>query len=150
MRRQPNATGWLVDTVLGMRPLNHVDGRRQLTPRDYFADQRQFGRVPGARPTVPAGGDPASAAIALVQHRLICRWRSLPQRPSGAELGRTYGFSRQVFSRAVNGERWLGETVTCALLVAIWAATPTRTGTRTTRTGTRTARTGTRAAGNGR
>jgi hypothetical protein len=64
----------------------------------------------------PPGGDAVSARIALLQHELVAAWRGRGQTPSGAELGRRFGFSRQTFSRAVLGERWMGEAVQAALV----------------------------------
>jgi hypothetical protein len=100
-----------------MRAINHIDGRRALLPRDYFADHA-FGTDGLATPSIPEGGDAASARIAWFQHKLACRYRQGHGRPSGAALGRTYGFSRSVFSDSLRGARWMGETVMVALLDA--------------------------------
>ena len=99
--------------------MNHVDGRRRLQPRDYLVDPHRFGIDLSVRPVIPEGGDVISARIALQEHRLACRWRERTHRVSGAELGRRFGFSRQVFSRAIRGERWLGESIVCALLATV-------------------------------
>ena len=66
----------------------------------------------------PDGGDKDSAGIAAAQHRLIVRRRAMPTRPSGAELGRTWVFSKQTCSGTINGERWAGQTVLTALAFA--------------------------------
>ncbi len=63
----------------------------------------------------PDGGDKDSAGIAAAQHRLIVRRRAMPTRPSGAELGRTWVFSKETWSGIINGERWAGQTVLTAL-----------------------------------
>jgi hypothetical protein len=100
-----------------MRAANHVDGRRNLQPRAYFP-AHAFGTDPRARLSVPEDGDDASARIAWLQHQLACRYRAAGSRPSGAELGRRFGFSRSVFSESLRGNRWMGETVMAALLSA--------------------------------
>lgn len=99
-----------------MRAVNHVDGRRQLLPRDYLADPHRFGVDPAARRVVPPSGDEVSGRIAWLQHRLACRWHQVDQRPSAAAIAQRYGLSKQVMSRSLRGERWMGETVVCALL----------------------------------
>ncbi len=42
----------------------------------------------------------------------------MPTRPSGAELGRTWVFSKETWSGIINGERWAGQTVLTALAFA--------------------------------
>ncbi|QBI19640.1 hypothetical protein ER308_08805 [Egibacter rhizosphaerae] len=102
-----------------MQPANHLDTRLRLTPRDYCAvGPHEFGHNETAEFVVPAGGNATSARIARVQHLLVCRWRAQGQRPSGAWLGRRWGFSRQVFSRSMLGERWAGNNVFAALVYA--------------------------------
>jgi hypothetical protein len=101
----------------GMRAANHVDGRRALQPRAYLPPHT-FGMDPTAAVSAPTGGDDASARIAWLQHQLACRYRARGSRPSGAELGRTFGFSRSVFSESLRGNRWMGESVMAALLTA--------------------------------
>lgn len=54
--------------------------------------------------------------IALIQHQLVVGWRQNADAPSGAALAGRFGFSKQTFSRAVLGQRWMGETVMAALL----------------------------------
>ncbi len=98
---------------------NHIDGRRRLSPRDYFDPPESFGVLADARARVPAGGDTVSAAIALVQHRLVVAWRRGGCQPSGAAVGRQFSFSKQTFSRTILGERWMGETLMAALLDAL-------------------------------
>ena len=96
-----------------------MDRRRRLLPRDYLSDPDAFGRNRAVRFIIPAGGDAQSAAIARVQHELVLRWRAQGCRPSGSRLGRSFGFSKQTWSRSTLGQRWMGEAVICALLVAI-------------------------------
>lgn len=98
-----------------MRAPNHVDGRRALRPSDYLPDHT-FGIDPAAKLRIPTGGDSASARIAWIQHQLACRYRQNGCHPSGAELGRQFGFSRSVFSESLRGNRWMGEAVAAALL----------------------------------
>lgn len=121
-RAELNATGSPAGTVRGVRVPggNHVDRRRRLLPRDYLADPHAFGR-PGRRAITasPVDGDARSARIAALQHDLVTRWRRQGCRPSGASLGRAFGFSRQTWSRAILGERWMGEAVQAALVVAV-------------------------------
>jgi hypothetical protein len=71
------------------------------------------------QPITPAGADHASAHIAWLQHRLVASWRLAGCKPSGAALGRRFGFSRQTWSRTVLGERWMGEAVQSALVSAM-------------------------------
>lgn len=95
---------------------NRLDGRRRLAPRDYLTPPEAFGQV-GARPAaLPEGGDEVSAAVARVQHRLAVAWHLTRDRPSVRQLGDRYGVSKQVFSRSLLGQRWMGETVMAALL----------------------------------
>jgi hypothetical protein len=102
---------------------NHLDRRRTLTPRDYLADPWAFGSH-HTTPATPAGGDKFSARVAWLQHHLVLAWRQAGQRPSGAALGRRFGFSRQVWSRSATGHRWMGETVMAAVLDALWPPPP--------------------------
>lgn len=110
-----NATPRFVGTVSCMK---HLDTQRRLLPRDYIqGGPHRFGHDPDARFTIPPGGDEASARIAALQHRLVVQWRAT-NRPTGAELGRRWGFSRQTWSRTVLGQRWSGELLLVALLEA--------------------------------
>jgi hypothetical protein len=104
---------------------NQVDRRRLLLPRDYLSEPDSFGRVRSVQRVVPDVGDAASAEVAWVQHALVAEWRRRGGRPSGAALGRTFGFSRQTFSRTVLGQRWMGEAVQAALVSALegWPVT---------------------------
>ena len=97
---------------------NAIDRQRRLQPRDYAVDPHRYGTDPRLPFHLPDGGDEHSARIAAAQHRLILRWRAIPTRPSGAQLGRTWGFSKQTWSRTINGERWAGQAVLTALAFA--------------------------------
>lgn len=97
---------------------HRVDGRRRLQPRDYLTQPDLFGEVSDAAFVIPDGGDRASMEIAHLIHRLICRWRHSAHRPSGAALGRRFGFSRQTMSHIARGYRWPGHTVLAAILIA--------------------------------
>lgn len=131
--QRANALRYGPITVAGVRRPggNHVDRRRRLLPRDYLTEPHAFGRDRSVRFVVPAEGDEASAAVARVQHELVLRWRAQGCRPSGSRLGRTFGFSKQTWSRSTLGQRWMGESVMSALLAAIalpeqvWLPTPT-------------------------
>lgn len=94
----------------------HLDRQRTLLPADYAVDPHRFGRDPQLAFQVPSGGDDRSMQIALIQHQLVVGWRQHADAPSGAALARRFGFSKQTFSRAVLGQRWMGETVMAALL----------------------------------
>jgi len=102
-----------------MRTPNHVDNRRRLRPADYYA-LGAFGTDAKAQPAIPPDGDAPSLRIAAVQHRLCCRYRAGGHRPSGAELGRMFGFSRSVWSETLAGRRWAGEAVLTALITLPW------------------------------
>ena len=123
-----NAGADALGTVRGVkRPGgNHVDRRRRLLPRDYLADPYGFGQPRANRTVQPSGGDPVSARVAWIQHELVAAWRVRGSSPSGAQLGREFGFSRQTWSRAALGQRWMGEAVTCALLAALRIVRPPR------------------------
>ena len=109
------ATATAAITVARMK---HLDTHRKLRPWDYVrGGPHLFGRDPRTRFAVPPDGDEASALIAALQHQLVARWRTT-HRPSGAELGRRWGFSRQTWSRTMLGERWSGELLLVVLLDA--------------------------------
>ena len=95
---------------------NHLDRRRRLLPRDYLDPPEAFGLREPAAWVVPSGGDRTSQLVARVQHDLVIAWHTGPRRPSGAEMGRRFRFSRQTWSRSMLGERWMGETVLAAML----------------------------------
>lgn len=96
---------------------NHLDRQRLLLPRDYATDPYRYGRDPDIGFLVPPGGDVISAIVARTEHDLIVAWRRCDG-PSGAELSRRYGFSKQTWSRTILGQRWAGELVLVALLRA--------------------------------
>lgn len=108
-------------TLAGMRRPggNHLDRRRRLLPRDYLARPDGFGLDCHPAFVVPADGDATSAAVAQLQHELVLQWRDRGGRPSGASMGRRFGFSKQTWSRTVLGQRWMGETVLTALVHAL-------------------------------
>jgi hypothetical protein len=78
-----------------------------------------FGSTRRVAVVVPAGGTRTSAKVAYVQHLYARHWRTMADRPSGAEMGSQYGFSKQTWSRAVLGETWMGLTLFAALLDAL-------------------------------
>jgi hypothetical protein len=94
----------------------HLDRQRSLLPADYAVGPHRFGQDPKLVFRVPSGGDDRSMEIARIQHQLVLAWRRRPDAPAGAALARRFGFSKQTFSRAVLGQRWMGETVMAALL----------------------------------
>ena len=98
---------------------NRIDNRLALRPRDYIAPSSAFGVDADAKVAVPPGGTLAAAKVAYSQHRYVLAWRAGPARPSGAGLGRDYGFSKQAWSRAILGESWMGQTLLAALLDAL-------------------------------
>jgi hypothetical protein len=91
-------------------------------PRDYFDPPDAFGFVAGARARPAGGGDATSTMVAQIQHDLVLAWRAGGCRPSGAALGRRFGFSKQTWSRAMLGQRWMGETLMAALLHVLRAS----------------------------
>lgn len=94
-----------------------------MLPRDYLERPDGFGIDRAPRYVVPDDGDTTSAAVAQLQHELVRSWRNRGCRPSGAALGRRFGFSKQTWSRTVLGQRWMGETVMTALIHALREAT---------------------------
>lgn len=97
---------------------NHLDRKLALTPAEYAEDPHKFGRDPKVRFRIPPGGDAPSCRVAFVQHLLAVRWRAR-RRPSVAELSVKYGFSKQVFSKTLLGERWAGQRVEAALIADV-------------------------------
>jgi len=67
---------------------------------------------------IPEGGDLVSARVAFIQHQLVCRYRN-GEHPSGAALGREFGFSTSTWSRTFIGERFPGSLVFAAMLKPI-------------------------------
>jgi len=115
-RRREQARLWCVFIPGG----NQLDRRRHgLRPCDYLSDPALFGSVRPVARVVPAGGDEPASRVAWVQHRLVVQWRQCPGRRSGAAIAREFGFSRQTWSRTTLGERWAGQTVLTALLLAL-------------------------------
>jgi hypothetical protein len=102
----------------------HLDRQRSLLPADYAVDPHRFGRDPRLAFRVPTGGDARSMEIALIQHQLVLAWRKRPEAPTGAALARQFGFGTSTLSRAILGQRWMGETVMAALLYAVRHPTP--------------------------
>ena len=98
---------------------NQLDRQRRLTPREYALDPWKFGVDPALPFHVPTGGDEISAKVAAHQHQLVIAWRRNGARPSGAEIGRVWGFSKATVSRTMTGHRWGGQTVVTALLWAL-------------------------------
>ena len=94
---------------------NHLDRQLRLRPCDYvLGGPQRFGST-AARFAVPPGGDVRSMRLAAIQHELVLAWRANGG-PSGAELARRWGFSRQTWSRTVLGQRWAGAVGLAALL----------------------------------
>lgn len=96
----------------------HLDQRRTLTPRDYAVDPDSFGLSEHLEFHVPPGGDEVSMRIAIVQHRLVCRWNRTGRRISAALLERRFGVKKQTISLTARGWRWAGETALAALAYA--------------------------------
>jgi hypothetical protein len=97
-------------------PRRLLDRRRNLLPRDYLTDPYQFGTHPAPTWTIPAGGDRVSRDVARVQHEIVLLLHAHAPR-AGARAARRFGFSRQLFSKAVHGSAWMGETI---LAASIW------------------------------
>lgn len=97
----------------------HLDSRRLLRPLDYLADPWSFGAEGAARTQVPAGGDEVSRLVAELQHRLVAAWRAGGGRPSAGALCARFEMSKQTWSRVTLGQRWAGETVLAALMIAV-------------------------------
>jgi hypothetical protein len=64
-------------------------------------------------------GSTAGGSRARVQHVLGVLYREERTHGSGRRAARAFGISQTLWSRALSGERWMGETVTAALLQAI-------------------------------
>ena len=96
-----------------------IDGRRQLTPCEYLTDPHGFGRDPKAVFILPNGGDKTSLEVSRMLHWCFLAWRKSPQPPTGAELARRFGFSRQTWSATMLGQRWPGHTVMAAALAGL-------------------------------
>ena len=92
-----------------------VDRRRRLLPRDYVTQPDRFGVDGDVEFAMPPGGDDASFEIARLVHRLAVVARTSGR--CGAQLGRRFQFSRQVFSDVLNGRRWPNASTLAALLI---------------------------------
>ena len=57
-----------------------------------------------------------SAAVARVQHELVLRYRDVRTYRSGRQNAHAFSISQSVWTRALAGERFMGDTVTAALL----------------------------------
>lgn len=120
----PNRPVGTVAAVARLGP-THVDSRRRLVPASYLACPGDFGRRARPALVLPPGGDVVSQRIAVIQHQLVLAWNDHGRRPSGAELARIWGVSKQTVSRCTLGERWFGETVLAAFIhVAAARTTP--------------------------
>src|SRR4051812_18145619 len=116
---------------------NHADRRRTLRPRDYLTNPYDFGVNPNACFHVPDGGDPVSVKVAQVQHALALAWRSRTPARSGTRDAEAFGLSSSLWSRAMLGDRWMGDTVMSALLHHLDALPRTTTRPPTRRRGRR-------------
>ena len=108
---------------------NHLDRQRQLLPLDYLAVPEQFGDRPDAEFVLPTDGDAVSMRLAIVQHRVVCRWRERRQQGhawSGAQLAREFGCSRQTISASATGHRWACAVVYAAWITTLWLHDPER------------------------
>jgi len=99
---------------------------RSLFPRDYLLEPHRFGSDPDATTILPAGGDPVSLAVAVVQHRLACVIRARDDPNLARVVTRRFSFSKSFWSRCMLGQSWMGETVLAAaisvLLREAWPA----------------------------
>lgn len=99
---------------------NHLDRRPATAPRpkDYCSNPHAFGHGDDVTFYVPVGGNPIDRDISWLQHELILEWRRRGGTPTTGQLRERYGISKQTFSRVTRGQRFLGERVTMALLLA--------------------------------
>lgn len=99
---------------------NQIDSRLKLAPRDYLANPHQFGSSEEATSIIPEGGDAISRIIAVDQHRRALRIIAIPanQRVGTAEVITMFNFSRQTWSRILNGHTWARQTGIAALVHA--------------------------------
>ncbi|GAB3077725.1 hypothetical protein [Pedococcus soli] len=109
-------------TVPGMpsRSLGH----RSLVPRAYLHDQYQFGLDPRPAWTLPANGDPRSLQVAMVTHDVVLALRSRSDRELARRVCQRFGFSKQLWSRCLLGESWMGETVLAAAVSELVTRSP--------------------------
>lgn len=87
---------------------------RSLVPLDYLANRGDFGLHPRPTWTLPAGGDPRSLQVAMVTHDVVLLVRNLKDRALARRVCARFGFSKQLWSRCLHGETWMGETVLAA------------------------------------
>lgn len=99
---------------------NQIDSRLKLSPRDYLANPHQFGSNADVKSIIPAGGDAISRMIAVDQHHRAARINAIPadQRMATADITATFNFSRQTWSRILNGRTWARQTGIAALVRA--------------------------------
>ena len=108
---------------------NHLHRQRSLSPRDYATVPERFGHDANLAFELPDGGDEASLRLSIVQHRVVCRWRVLRGEhgaPSGAELARRFGCSKQTISASATGHRWACGVVYAAWITTLWSTRPDR------------------------
>lgn len=95
------------------RPLE----RRRLTPRDYLQHPHDFGSLTRSPQWwVPEGGDARSLLVALVAHEMARRVAERKDPHDAALVCGRFGFSKQHWSRCLNGWTWMGETTLSALI----------------------------------
>jgi hypothetical protein len=87
---------------------------RSLVPRDYVANPNDFGRASRPEWVLPAGGNIRSLRVAMVTHEVVFRVRALRDRRLAARVCARFGFSKQVWSRSLLGQEWMGELVLAA------------------------------------
>ena len=99
---------------------NQLDSRLKLAPRDYLVNPHQFGNSAEVTSIIPEGGDAISRIIAMDQHRRAFKINAMPasQRIASADITAMFDFSRQTWSRILNGRTWARQTGIAALVRA--------------------------------
>lgn len=106
------------------RPVHFLDHRGGLLPRDYLADPPRFGTTHDARWRVPPGGDLRALHVAYVCHLVAVGVRARGDRDLARRLQAGFGFSKQVWSRCLLGQAWMGETVLAAAVYGLLRLAP--------------------------
>ena len=117
-------------TVPAMPPSPRLLRTRSLAPRDYLADPFQFGRASAPRWVLPVGGDVRSLQVAMVTHGVVVLVRGLRDRRLAGRVCARFGFSKQLWSRCLLGETWMGEVVLAAAVSELLGAPCPQSGRR--------------------
>lgn len=97
-----------------------IDRRRQLlVPSRYLTSPACFGEPLAVTFRAPDGGSLVECELARFIHYVFAALRARSSAPSGAQIGRRFGFSRATWSAVSRGKRWPSLTVLIAALIVL-------------------------------